>query len=235
VRYAIYFTPPPDHPLTATAAAWLGRDPFTGHLVPPGPVAGLSAAECAFHTAAARRYGFHATLKAPFRLAPGQTEQALFAAFDAFAGAVEPVRLDRVTLGRIDGFFALLPGQRADGLNRLADDAVIAFEPFRAALTDEEIERRNPDALAAREFRNLHQWGYPFVFEAFRFHMTLSGRVDETEAPRLEAAIRETFSAFIDQPLDIAAIALLVEPEPGAPFAVHRFARLGVSPERKSA
>ncbi len=76
MRYAIYFTPPKDSPLTRLAASWLGRDPFTGASVPPPSVTGLTPAEIAFHTAAARRYGFHATLKAPFLLAPTETEAA---------------------------------------------------------------------------------------------------------------------------------------------------------------
>src|SRR5690606_24575986 len=77
MRYAIYFTPERDHPLTRKAAQWLGRDAFGGETLPPSSAAPLSAAEVAFQTAAARRYGFHATLKAPFRLAEGTSESEL--------------------------------------------------------------------------------------------------------------------------------------------------------------
>lgn len=235
MRYAVYFTPPADDPLTRTAIQWLGRDAFGGKVLAPHAAGDLSAAECAFHTAAARRYGFHATLKAPFRLAEGETEASLFAQFDAFAAAVQPVEIPSLALKRLDGFFALVPDARWEPLHRLADDVVVAFERFRAPLSDAEIERRNPDALRPREFRNLHQWGYPYVFEAFRFHMTLSGRVAPPEVARVDDAIRQTFSAFIGRPLPVATLALFVEPEPGAPFSVRRIAALGAPQERKSA
>ncbi len=85
MRYAIYFTPERDDPLTRVAANWLGRDPFTGAAAPAPAIGRLSPAEIAFHTAAARRYGFHATLKAPFRLAGTETEASLIKAMEVFA------------------------------------------------------------------------------------------------------------------------------------------------------
>ena len=90
MRYAIYFTPPRDSLLTRLAASWLGRDPFTGSSVPSPSVTGFTPAEIAFHTAAARRYGFHATLKAPFQLAVGETEARLAQAVADFAAESEP-------------------------------------------------------------------------------------------------------------------------------------------------
>src|SRR6188472_959129 len=111
MRYAIYFTPPQDSPLTRLAAGWLGRDAFSGSTVAPPPVTGLTPAEIAFHTAAPRRYGFHATLKAPFLLAPNETEASLVDALAEFAGHVEPFMIPRLAIGQIDRFFALLPTQ----------------------------------------------------------------------------------------------------------------------------
>jgi putative phosphonate metabolism protein len=235
MRYAIYFTPGRDDPLTRVAANWLGRDPFTGATMPAPAIGRMSQAEIAFHTAAARRYGFHATLKAPFRLADGETEQSLDKAVEVFAESVDLVHLPRIRLDQIDGFFALLPEQRLPALNQFADDIVVAFERFRAPLTDAEIERRNPDAMKPAEFRNLCQWGYPYVFEAFRFHMTLSGRVADHEAVRVRSAIEEFFGSLLDEPLLIDGIALFVEPEAGAPFHVRSRYTLGRRRERKSA
>jgi hypothetical protein len=161
MRYAIYYTPGQDEPLARIAANWLGRDPFGAATRPVEAVGDLSAAEVAFHTASARRYGFHATLKAPFRLAPNETEASLRAALDAFAEATPPVVIPRLVVGQIDGFFALVPETRFAPLNDFADEVVRAFDPFRAPLTEAEIERRSPDALKPDEFRNLCQWGYP--------------------------------------------------------------------------
>ncbi|MEI9403253.1 DUF1045 domain-containing protein [Mesorhizobium argentiipisi] len=235
MRYAIYYTPGQDEKLARIAANWLGRDPFGAATRPVEAVGDLSAAEVAFHTASARRYGFHATLKAPFRLAPNQTEASLRAALDAFAAATPPVVIPRLVVGQIDGFFALVPEKPFAPLNDFATEVVRAFDPFRAPLTEAEIERRSPDALKPDEFRNLCQWGYPYVFDTFRFHMTLSGRVGPEESPRLRAAIDGLFADVLRQPVPVDSLTLFVESEPGAPFMVLSHHALGRSPARKTA
>ncbi len=235
MRYAIYFTPPHDDPLTQAAARWLARDPFTGNAVEPPSVPGLSAEELAYHTASARRYGFHATLKAPFALAPGESEHALLAAFDAFSASVEPVYLPAMKLRQISRFFALTPADRSPALERLASDVVVAFDRFRASMTDADIARRNPESLRPAQLKYLHQWGYPYVFESFFFHMTLSGRMSDADAPRFGGAVEAFFGPLLGEPLDIASLALFVEPEPGAPFTVLAHRPLGQMQQRKSA
>ncbi|WP_309083496.1 DUF1045 domain-containing protein [Chelativorans sp.] len=227
MRYAIYYTPDKDDPLTRIAERWLGRSAFGGPALGPAAAGSFSAAEIAFHTAAARRYGFHATLKAPFRLAEGKTEAQLTAALAEFAAEREPFTLERIKLARLDGFFALVPAAPLPELDRLAADVVTAFEPFRAPLTPEEIERRNPDGLSPAQLKNLHKWGYPHVFEEFRFHMTLTGRVPSAEAQRMEAAIESFFGPLLLEPLEIASLALFVEPEGGAPFHIKSFHPIG--------
>ncbi|KUM26479.1 hypothetical protein AU467_21325 [Mesorhizobium loti] len=235
MRYAIYFTPRQDEPLARIAANWLGRDPFGAATRPVEAVGELSAAEVAFHTASARRYGFHATLKAPFGLAPNETEASLREALDNFAEVTPQVVIPRLVVGQIDGFFALVPEATLPPLNSFAGDVVRAFDRFRAPLTEAEIERRSPDSLKPQEFRNLCQWGYPYVFETFRFHMTLSGRVGPQESPRLRAAIDSLFADVLRHPVPVDALTLFVETEPGAPFMVLSHHALGRRPARKTA
>ncbi|MCA0015548.1 DUF1045 domain-containing protein [Mesorhizobium sp. B292B1B] len=235
MRYAIYFTPRQDEKLAGIAANWLGRDPFGATTRPAEAVGDLSAAEVAFHTASARRYGFHATLKAPFRLAANETEASLRTALDAFAEATPVVMIPRLVVSQIDGFFALVPEAPLPPLNRFADDVVRDFDRFRAPLTEAEIERRNPNSLKPGEFRNLCQWGYPYVFESFRFHMTLSGRAGPQESPRLRLAIEGLFAEVLRQPVPVDGLTLFIEPEPGAPFMVLSQHALGRRPARKTA
>jgi putative phosphonate metabolism protein len=227
MRYAIYFTPRQDVALARIAAKWLGRDPFGASASAAEAVADLSAAEVAFHTASARRYGFHATLKAPFRLADDATEASLRGALDSFAETRPVVTIPHLALRQIDGFFALVPDGPLPLLNRLADDVVREFDRFRAPLSDAEIERRSPDTLKPAEFKNLCRWGYPYVFETFRFHMTLSGRAAPQESPRLRAAIDSLFAEELRQPVAVDALTLFIETEPGAPFTVRSSHALG--------
>ncbi len=235
MRYAVYFTPGQNDPLTRVAAGWLGRDPFTGGQLPPPAVATLSPAEIAFHTASARRYGFHATLKAPFHLAEGVSEADLDEELARFASGCEPVLLSKLVPKRIDGFLALVPASPAPDLDRLAGEIVTHFDRFRAPLSEADIRRRSPESLSPEEFRNLMQWGYPYVFESFRFHMTLTGRVPDADLSRVRAAIDEVFAAALDQPAVIDGLALFVEPEPGAPFVVKSWYGLGSRLKRKTA
>lgn len=235
MRFAIYYTPAQPDPLTRAASRWLGRDAFTGEMMAPPTLDGLTSQELAFHTAAPRRYGFHATLKAPFRLADGTNQVDLDRAVAKLAADMEPVNLPRLVLAELDGFLALVPGELAPPLQHLAAQVVRMLDPLRAPLTDAELERRNPDALRPDEFRNLCQWGYPYVFEAFRFHMTLTGRLDAAERARLRGAIGDVFGPLIGAPLAVDALAVFVEPEPGAPFLVHSRHALGREPSRMSA
>jgi putative phosphonate metabolism protein len=235
MRYALYFTPDRDHPLTRRAAAWLGRDAFSGAPAQPPAVAGLTPAEIAFHTAAARRYGFHATLKAPFTLAAGETEASLLTALERFTAARGPVAMPPLKISRLDGFFALTPSAPAPEMEAFAGDVVRDFDGFRAPLSVSELERRNPDALSAIEFANLTRWGYPYVFEAFRFHMTLTGRIGANDVPQVQAALEDVFAPLIAQPVTLDSLTLFVEPEPGAPFTVLAHRPLGRREERKTA
>ncbi|MBL8584970.1 MAG: DUF1045 domain-containing protein [Rhizobiaceae bacterium] len=235
MRYAIYYTPAPTDTITRLAAGWLGRDAFGGGAIEPQPVGPLHAAEIAFHAAPARRYGFHATLKAPFALAQGHNEAMLETALAEFAAEAEPVAIPNLALHQMDGFFALVPEKPVAALNLLANEVVSEFDRFRAPLTEAEIERRNPDQLSPAQFRYLCQWGYPYVFDAFRFHMTLTGRVGREDSPRVRAALEELFAGVVGHPLAVDALALFAETEAGAPFVVRSRHEIGRRLDRKTA
>lgn len=223
MRYAIYFTPPADDPLTELAAHWLGRDAFTGEHLPQTSVTGMAEEWVREATADPRRYGFHATLKAPFRIAEGQTEAALLNGFDAFCAPRLAFDIPKIVLRQIDGFFALVPEAPCYELNALADDAVRHFDGYRAPLSEADIARRRPDGLSASERDNLLTWGYPHVFEDFRFHMTLTGRISEEQTPAMRAVLAERFAAVVDSPLAVAGLGLFVEPAANADFTVKVF------------
>lgn len=235
MRYAIYFTPAQPEPLTRMAANWLGRDAFTGEMFAPVARGPLGADTVARITASPRRYGFHATLKAPFRLAPGQSEGDLIAALESFAQQTPAFAVAEMVVGNIGGFFAIVPNAGSDALDDFAGRVVTAFERFRAPTTDAEIARRNPDHLSPVELSNLRDWGYPYVFESFRFHMTLSERIEPDHRAAVAGVLEEMFDPILPTPFPIEGLALFVEPEPGAPFRVRSFVRLGATVERKSA
>jgi len=233
LRYALYFTPAEDHPLSQAAQHWLGSDPFKGGVCPQAAVPGFLPEELRDLTADPRRYGFHGTLKAPFELAPGKTEMQLLQAIDEFSAECEAFEIREMTLGQLGPFFALVPSDACAALQMLADETVRRFEPFRATLSDADIARRKPEELTESGRRNLETWGYPYVFDEFRFHMTLTGKVPVERRAAMRDALAARFGAFVGQPLLIDAVALFVEPQRGAPFTVHSLLPLGGTSKRK--
>ncbi|MCY0153893.1 DUF1045 domain-containing protein [Hoeflea alexandrii] len=138
-------------------------------------------------------------------------------------------------MARLEGFLALVPAGPAPALNAFANSVVEAFEPLRAPLTDREIERRNPVSLSSEELRNLMRWGYPYVFDRFRFHMTLTTRLAGPQITRVEAAASAHFASVLAGPVAVRELALFVEPEPGAPFVIRRRTPLALGQHRKTA
>lgn len=232
MRYALYFTPPASDPLTLSAQRWLGRNAFTGAALRQPAIDGFDMAGL---TADPRRYGFHATLKAPFALAEGRSEAELVAEIGRFVSQAGPFDIPEVVVGRLGSFFALVPGDHCAALQGFAGEVVRRFERFRAPLTSADIARRRPDDLTPAERQNLVQWGYPYVFDEFRFHMTLTGRVPAERRDAVESALRDHFAEFHGRPLPITGLALFRETARGADFTVHSLFPLGGAANRKTA
>lgn len=221
MRYALYFTPPADDPLTRSAAAWLGRDAFSGETIAIEAADAFPAETMASLTEDPRRYGFHATIKAPFELAEGQTEDMLAERFRVFCASRAAFDIPSIVVGQLGPFFALIPAETHLPLQDFAADVVEAFEPFRAPLSEADIARRKPERLSEPQRAHLLRWGYPYVMEEFRFHMTLTGPVEPTQAETMRQLASTRFAAFTDKPLRISGLALFVERQRGAPFTVH--------------
>lgn len=229
MRAALYFAPPPDHPLGRVAAGWLGRDAWRAVLPEAAEVGAPDAPGDDSLVREPRRYGFHATLKPPFGLAAGTTLPGLRDAVVAFAARQPAARIESLELARIGAFFALVPGPAAPGLAALADAVVTVFEPFRAPLTEADMTRRNPERLTPRQRDHLAAWGYPYVFDEFRFHMTLTGKVPESQRDAVEALLRTRFAPFIGRPLAVDTLCLFVEPAPPGDFVVDMAAPLALT------
>ncbi|MGU3465445.1 DUF1045 domain-containing protein [Methylobacterium sp. C33D] len=212
-RYALYCLPAPGSRLEAFGRAVLGHDNASGLPVPhPEGLSDLAAV-----TAGARVYGFHATLKAPLRLAPGAGEADLVAAASALADAHPPVAVGPLRVAALGPFLALVPEAAPPELGLLAAECVAALDPFRAPLTEAERAKRRPERLDPRGRALLDRWGYPYVFEAFRFHMTLTDALPEAERDPWHRRLSEAYAAAGPEPLRIDAVSLLTQDGSG-PF-----------------
>ncbi|MCG2631571.1 DUF1045 domain-containing protein [Bradyrhizobium sp. WYCCWR 13023] len=219
-RYAIYFAAGADNALSRFGAELLGYDAYTGDEVPfPGDALRV-AADWHDVTADPRKYGFHGTLKAPMALASGKTEAELVAACATFAGKARPIPVIRPIVDSISGFIAVIPAEPGDALQQLAADCTRDFDCFRPILTAEDRARRRPEKLSERQREHLDRWGYPYVMEEFRFHMTLTGRLDaERRGPILEM-LRARFAGLGLDTLEIDRIALFKQDDAKACFRI---------------
>jgi putative phosphonate metabolism protein len=220
-RHALYFAPAEGSAWWRFGTSWLGRDPATGAAVPQTIVPGVALDEFRTLTETPRRYGFHATVKAPFALRVGATREALAAAVERFCAERAAFPVPRLTVAPLDDFLALVPAARESRINDLAADCVREFEPFRAPLDAAALDRRRRSGLSPRQDRYLEEFGYPFVLSEFRFHLTLTGSLDGA-APHLVAGVRaaaeHAVAALADEPLQFDALALFEQPERAAPF-----------------
>lgn len=224
-RYAIYWAPDPADPLHAFGAAWLGHDPANPVVAPKRVRLGLPDEDCDRWTMEPRRYGLHATLKAPFRLAPGIAFDQLVERVDAIARSTQSFETPPLGLTALQGFLALCPDGRSRELESLAARCVTEIDPLRAQLDAKEIERRNPSALTPAQRTMLDTWGYPYVLSEFRFHITLTDRLEATERERVEPPLTAAVVPFCTAPFAVRSIALFGDPGGGAPFhLLQRFA-----------
>lgn len=233
MRYAIYFALPAASELMQLGNRWLGRDPFAGASLDQPVLPGMSADRFAAHTTEPRRYGFHGTLKAPFSLSDGMDEQALIDACEAFARQTAPFEIAGLKVDRLGSFLALLPMESEPHLSAFADLCVRAFETFRAPLGDSDLVHRRKAPLTERQNAHLVRWGYPYIFEDFRFHMTLSNSLqEEADAALLANAAHAHFVPVTGTALACSNFGLYVEAERGAPFMVHSLFELtgGMAP-----
>jgi hypothetical protein len=199
---------------------WLGRDAITGESLDPALSNGLSSDLWREATESPRRYGFHATLKPPFRLAEGFRLEDLQAALHTFAAMRTRFDAPPLEVGTLGHFLALTLAEPSNQFVRLAGDCVSEFDRFRAQPTEEELERRLHDRLSSREREHVLRWGYPYVFDTWKFHMSLTGSLSADRLSPLEEHLRARFCAVSRRALPVDSICIFHEPFPGAPFSV---------------
>lgn len=218
-RFAVYYAPRPGA-FATRANEWLGWDPATGQALPQPQVPGI--ADPAAITADPRRYGFHGTIRAPFRLAEGVTADSAAAIVAALAARLAPVTCEGLTLENLHGFLALTPRGCEAALLELGAAVVEGTNALRAPLSEAEIARRRPESLSPRQRELLHRWGYPYVMEEFRFHLTLTDRLADP-APVM-TALGAHFADVLPRPFVIEDLCLFGEDAAGRFHLLHRYA-----------
>ena len=218
-RYAIYFSPAKHSPWWDFGAQWLGRDECDDQPLAQPVLTQIGLTDLNSITAEPRRYGFHATLKAPFHLREGLSLDDLVARVQALAAELRPVNLGPLQLVTLGDFVALTPLTATEALAALAAACVVELDDLRAPLTEAELARRRVEQLNAREQELLRQYGYPHVLERFRLHFTLSGPVPSATAWSVMLAVTQPVAKLNrSAPMLLDRLCLFAETAPGQPF-----------------
>ncbi len=223
-RYAIYFAPPGDADWTRFATNWLGWNMETGSVAAHPDVDGVDVAAV---TDVPRKYGLHATMKPPFRLHKSRTAAELQDACIRLAASYAPVTLEGLEISRLGRFLALCPLGDTAKLGELAAACVCDLDTFRAPATDADLARRRGNGLTPEQDANLVNWGYPYVLDSFRFHITLSGKLDKPTLRSVQAALATHLGPMLPTPFRINDLALVGEAEDGRFHLIHRYALSG--------
>lgn len=204
MRYAVYFCP-----AAGSALDTLGREWLSAERIP-----GIAPERLRVLTANARRYGWHATLCAPFALAePAGYDDLHWEVADIAqrASGIElPLQLDSLA-----SFLALRPCGDEQNVHALAEQCVRRLNVLRAPSTETAWQQRAPQ-LDETERELFRQFGYPYVLDRYRFHMTVSAPASPAE----EQAIRKWFAPRLEDGMaaGIDALTLCRETAPGQPF-----------------
>lgn len=217
-RYAIYYAPATTDSLWQKASHWLGRDCHQNCELAQPSIEGITPVDQYEYTASPRRYGFHATIKAPFQLAANTNIDAMRRELKAFARVQKPVEIGKLKLHQIGKFIALVPADQSEDVTRFAQKVVRHFDRYRAPMSAEKRQERIAAGLNDRQIELLDQWGYPYVSEQFKMHLTLTGQVEEQAGKMLFEAAQHWFADETARTFQLDNLALYHEPEKGAPF-----------------
>lgn len=212
-RYAVYYTLP-EGPLSDVLDSWLGWSINHGCNVAHPVLSDLPQPIDAI-TKTPRRYGFHATLKPPFTLNKDTTLRALETDLQTFANAHPPVALTGLEIVPLGRFLALVPSDENPALTACAARVVRDLDRHRAAPSEAELQKRRAKGLSPAQEHNLTQWGYPYVCDEFRFHMTLTSRLPKSKIEQTRRILGAQLSGFLPQPFTIDALSLCAEDDTG--------------------
>jgi len=217
-RYAIFYTPP-NGPFADLTTAWLGWDSALGQAAAQPHLPGLDLAKL---TMRPRKYGFHATLKAPFHLAEAADFQTLLDAVDTIAQNHTPITVGRLEFSTDHGFLALRPMANPVALRNLASALVRKLDHLRAPLTPEDITRRRKSRLSPRQDQQMLDWGYPYIFEDFHFHMTLTGPLRQVSKAAVLSQAQKMITPALPPLLEIDAVTLMGQDKKGMFHQIRR-------------
>lgn len=226
-RCAVYFVPEIHSAWWQAGSTWLGRCAATGQPMTQPSVLGISQEAQWACTSDPRRYGWHATLKAPFKIRPGDNLRSVMSALRDLARTLPAFDLPPLQVSSAGDFLALRPVGDVSHINSTAAACVMGLHRFASPLSEADLARRRQASLTPEQDKLLMAWGYPYVLDAFEFHLSLTGRLDGMSHDERTAWQQAAQAYFEHLPVcRFDRLALFVEPERGADFQLFEHVEL---------
>lgn len=218
-RYAVYFSPADDSALGVFGASVLRRQAHTPDVFHNPDLPYDFDNTPLWHSCIKKpaHYGFHATLKAPFELAHGQSVDALMKDVAEYCATRQPLSLEGLEPRRTRRFDALAFEQQPQEVHDFANACVERFEKYRAPLSTSDLQRRHKDSLTDEQTDYLNRYGYPYVFNQFNFHMTLSGTQADDANGWLQW-LRTIYPLMVTEPPVLDRLSVFHQPDRQTPF-----------------
>lgn len=216
-RYAVFFCPDDASDLASYGRLVLGRT-ADGSPANPSHHDFHDRTVAAALSATPAHYGFHATLKAPFRLSVDASEEDLLSAVESLAQRQTSIDMHSLKPMMLSEFVALGFERQPSAVARLASQCVEQFESLRAPLTQEDLHKRKPDLLNDAQRAYLFQYGYPYVMSEFCFHMTLTGRLTLDEHADYVDWLKTLYTRIVPQEPKLDRLAVYWQPDRAAAF-----------------
>lgn len=233
-RYAIYYAPHSDSKVWKAGCEWLGRCPIENVDLTQPTIDGVTVDEMRSLTKTPKRYGFHATLKAPFVLSNTVTFDSLKSAVRDLSQRLKPFVMPRLAVKLHNNLLLYVPeDEQNKNIQNLAKSCVTELHEFAAPLSESEIARRREKGLSKEQDRLLLEWGYPDVFDQYHFHMTLSGSLVGLSDEKI-GTIQKQAQLLLNREREVQQeemlldhIAIFAEPIKGADFVLVEYFKLG--------
>lgn len=169
------------------------------------------------------KYGFHATLKAPFRLKRNVKTKNFYDVISHIAAQHSRFKIKGLKIVYSKKFTFITSRKPNKLLINLENDLVKHLDTFRAELNKTEIKKRIPDSLTFKQNKYLKEWGYPFVFDQFKFHMTLMNQNNNKLSNKQKLELEKLIYKISNNVIEFNEISLLGENKNGHFEEIKRF------------
>ena len=138
-RYAIYYAPIENCELDVFGKCWLGWDPYKGEEITKSyPLKLPNLQKFSRFVLTPKQYGFHGTIKAPFRLKDGYTYNDLENKVCEISKQIHSFHLDELIIKKLGNFIALIPTNNLK-INAVSNKFVEGLDYLRDDLTENEL------------------------------------------------------------------------------------------------